>query len=67
MTHSHNDGVSVDLPDIMEWLASKRTTLWSTWAIDDVKGREQAAQWFYKEMMSLMIHASEAHHHTIAG
>ena len=60
--HDHNhehpaSNVSIDLPDIIKWLASKRSTLWSVWAIDDDKGKEQAAQWFYREIESLIHHA----------
>lgn len=71
MTHAHDHdhaqpaGVLVDLPEIIDWLASKRSTLWSTWAIDDEKGKEQAAQWFYKELLSLMTHTASKSHQPV--
>lgn len=53
-SHGSNSNAIVGVGDIVDWLASKRTTLWGTWAIDDDKGKEQAAQWFYKEVESLI-------------
>jgi hypothetical protein len=69
MTHDHHQpsGVSVDLPEIIDWLSSKRSTLWSTWAIDDDKGKEQAARWFYKELVSLMNHTASKMHQPTGG
>lgn len=47
------ENVNIDQEVIKRWLATKHSTLWSTWAIDDEKGRDRASEWFYKEIESL--------------
>lgn len=48
------ENIDIDKEIIKRWLASKRTTLWSIWAITDEEGRENASEWFYKEIDSLI-------------
>lgn len=52
----NNESISVQVETIIGWLSEKRTTLWSTFAIDDDKGKKKAAEWFYKELESLVMY-----------
>ena len=53
--HALEQGDAHITPDVIaRWLASKRSTLWSTWAIDDEKGRVSASTWLYAEIESLV-------------
>lgn len=52
------ESISVQVDTIVGWLGTKRTTLWSTYAIDDDKGKQRAAEWFYKELESLVIYTA---------
>lgn len=50
------ESISVQVETIVGWLGEKRTTLWSTFAIDDDKGKKKAAEWLYKELESLVMY-----------
>lgn len=48
------ENIEIDREIIKQWLETKHTTLWSTWAIDDDKGRDKASEWLYNEIESLV-------------
>lgn len=48
------ESINIEIETIIGWLGTKRTTLWSDWSIDDDKGKAKAAEWFYRELESLI-------------
>lgn len=50
----NHENIEIDREIIKQWLETKHTTLWSTWAIDDEKGRDKASDWLYNEIESLV-------------
>lgn len=51
------NGKPVTREGVGQWLDSKHVTLWSDWIVTDPKRKEQAIDWFMREMSAYATHA----------